>query len=84
MAQYDYRCKSCHSVTTVERSMSDPEGTISCSACGSNEVVRIYGSVSMLGVRSSSNLDKEPFSGTTAFGSGCGGGSCPGGACGLN
>lgn len=81
MAQYDYRCKSCHSVTTVERSMSDPEGT---SSCGSNELVRIYGSVSMLGVRSSSSLNKEPFSDTPDFGGGCGGGSCAGGACGLN
>lgn len=84
MAQYDYRCKSCNSMTTVERSMSDPEGAVSCSSCGGTEMVRVYGSVGMLGVRSSENLGREPFSSTPDFGSGCAGGSCSGGACGLN
>ncbi len=68
MAQYDYRCKSCNNVTTVERSMSDPEVAVSCSSCGGTEMVRIYGSVGMLGVRSSENLGREPFNPTSAVG----------------
>lgn len=86
MAQYDYRCKSCNTFTTIERSMNDPAGEVNCLSCGSKEMVRVYGSIGMLGVRSSANLDQEPFSSAPDFGGGgCTGGSCGmGGGCGLN
>lgn len=42
MPYYDYRCKACREVFTVERSMSEDASTAACSQCGSEDVSRIW------------------------------------------
>ncbi len=42
MAQYDYRCKGCREVFTVERSMTAEATDCACDKCGSTEVTRIW------------------------------------------
>ncbi len=42
MAQYDYRCKECREVFTIERSMNAESTECSCEKCGSADVTRIW------------------------------------------
>ena len=42
MPEYEYRCKSCEQVSTIERSMSASEENCNCLHCGSSDMSRIW------------------------------------------
>lgn len=71
MAAYEYRCRSCASVFTVQRAMSDPSAAPRCPA-GHDDVVRVFSAVAVTGRATAG-------AGLPAGG----GGGCCGGACGC-
>lgn len=44
MARYDYHCRKCHAWYEIERSIHDPEESLSCPDCFST-LRRVYGPV---------------------------------------
>jgi len=67
MAAYDYRCRTCDSVFTVERGMSEVATLTRCPA-GHEDVVRVWSAVSVTG--------KAAGPAAKASGGCCGGGCC--------
>jgi len=65
MAAYDYRCRTCDSVFTVERGMSEVATMTRCPA-DHEDVVRVWSAVSVTG--------KAPAPAPKATGGCCGGG----------
>jgi len=66
MAAYDYRCRACDTVFTVQRGMSDVATLTRCPA-GHDDVVRIWSAVSVTGKAAAPRQ---------ASGGCCGGGCC--------
>jgi putative FmdB family regulatory protein len=75
MPSYDYRCQTCNSFVTLERSMTD-NSTPVCSGCGSQDMNRIW---NVVAISSGSKAEPGHFKKSPSRG-GCG--SCSGGSCG--
>ena len=71
MAAYDYRCRTCDTVFTVERAMSDVATLTRCPAAH-EDVVRVWSAVAVTGTGKASASRPAP----------AGGGCCGGGCCG--
>jgi putative FmdB family regulatory protein len=67
MAAYDYRCRACDTLFTVERGMSDVATLTRCPS-GHDDVVRVWSAVAVTGQASAPKAS--------------GGGCCGGGCCG--
>jgi putative FmdB family regulatory protein len=67
VAAYDYRCRTCDLVFTVERAMSEVATLARCPA-GHEDVVRVWSAVSVTG--------KAAAPAAKATGGCCGGGCC--------
>jgi putative FmdB family regulatory protein len=76
MPSYDYRCKKCTGVVTLERSMTD-ESIPVCTECRSEDMIRIWNVVAISGGR---KPDTGQFKSSSGRKGGCG--SCSGGSCG--
>jgi len=48
MPSYDYKCKNCEKVFTIEKSMTD-SSVPACIECSSSEVTRIWGNIQLKG-----------------------------------
>ncbi len=72
MPNYDYKCKDCEIVFTIEKSMNDSANPV-CPKCNSAEVSRVWGKIQLKG------CDKT--SGTSSCGSNCTKSSCSGCSC---
>ena len=69
MPDYDYKCKKCNKVFTIEKSMID--STVpDCPVCKSFEVSRIWGGIQFKGLSKGSKSSSNCGS--------CSGGSCSG------
>ncbi len=67
MPSYDYNCKECDEIFTIEKSMND-DSVPDCPKCGSANVSKVWGNIQ--------------FKGCGAKGSSSGGcGGCSGGSC---
>ncbi|MBV9487657.1 MAG: zinc ribbon domain-containing protein [Frankiaceae bacterium] len=65
MASYDYRCRECDQVFTVQRAMSDVAMLVRCPA-GHEDVARVWSAVAVTGAAAA----PAPAGGC------CGGGCC--------
>ncbi len=54
MPTYDYRCKNCDSLFSIEKSMNDPHPEI-CPSCSSNNINRVWENIQLKGCDKSSN-----------------------------
>ena len=70
MAAYDYRCRSCDAVFTVQRAMSDVATLTRCPR-GHEDVVRVWSAVAVTGTGKAAAAPARP-----AAGGCCGGGCC--------
>jgi putative FmdB family regulatory protein len=70
MPSYDYSCKLCGSIFTINKSMNDTTEP-NCPACQSPDVKKLWGGIQFKGCGGSSG---------SSGGGGCGG--CGGGSCG--
>ena len=59
MAAYDYRCRSCDAVFTVQRAMSDVATLTRC-PCGHEDVVRVWSAVAVTGTGKASVAPAGP------------------------
>ncbi|HBG49689.1 MAG TPA: FmdB family transcriptional regulator [Cyanobacteria bacterium UBA9971] len=73
MASYDYTCKDCAQVFTIEKSMTDSSKP-ACVYCNSSNVARIWGNVQLKGCGSKGS--------SSGCGSSCSKSSCSGCNCG--
>ncbi|MCC7530204.1 MAG: zinc ribbon domain-containing protein [Candidatus Melainabacteria bacterium] len=80
MAQYDYRCKSCREVFTIERSMTAESTDCICEKCGSADVTRIWNAFIRTG-GTRPDVGQGTKSSKTSSGGGCG--SCSSSSCGT-
>lgn len=80
MAYYDYRCKGCREVFTVERSMSEADTGGACELCGSTDVSRIWNAVIRTG-GITPDVGQGAKSAAKSNGGGCG--SCSSHSCGT-
>ncbi|MBX9694004.1 MAG: hypothetical protein K2Z81_16585 [Cyanobacteria bacterium] len=75
MASYDYKCKSCTSHFTIERSVHDSSECI-CTECGSTDLARIW-NVFISGKSSNSSASSQQCAPEkTVRSSSCCGGGC--------
>ena len=81
MAQYDYRCKDCREVFTIERSMTAESTDCACQKCGSGDVTRIWNAFIRAGGTTPDVGQGTKSSKTSSGGGGCG--SCSSSSCGT-
>jgi len=82
MAQYDYRCKDCREVFTIERSMTAESTECSCEKCGSADVTRIWNAfIRAGGTTPDVGQGTKPSKSSNGGGGGCG--SCSSSSCGT-
>jgi putative FmdB family regulatory protein len=79
MPRYDYRCKECREITSVERSMKDSSDDATCEHCGCQETSRIWNMQIRSGGITPDVGQGSPKSSSKSSGGGCG--SCCGSSC---
>lgn len=81
MPSYDYKCKPCEKVITLDRSMND-DSAPTCNICGSEEINRIWSVSFVVSGGSTPDVGQGSFSSAAApRKSGCG--SCSSHNCGT-
>jgi len=60
MPLYEYDCDACHDHFEIRASMTAGPGELSCPACGSADVHRDYGGISVLRIDRSASAPRRP------------------------